>query len=317
MRPLALVGNVNVDLILGPVTPWPQPGTEVMVDHDDLRVGGAAGNSALAWQALGLPFQFAANRGADTFGTWLGAAFPGHAPHWPVSPRRTTLSVGLTHPNGERTFFTTNGHLLDMTAADVLSVLNGEALRGGLLLLSGAFVTEALALGYAGIFDWADRHGIDVALDTGWPTQGWTETCRAQARLWLSRSKVALLNEIEATGLTRTDTVEQAAKALQDIMPQSALVVVKRGAEGAFALDATGQPCQTPAQMVQVIDTIGAGDIFNAGFLAALAQGMALPECLRRGVAVASHAISTLPRQFGPAELDQTDLDPAELDQTA
>lgn len=306
MRPLALAGNVNVDLTLGPVTPWPHPGTEVMVDHDDLRVGGAAGNSALVWQAMELPFQFAANLGADTFGTWLGAAFPDHVPHWPVSPRRTTLSVGLTHPNGERTFFTTNGHLLDMTASGVLSVLKGAALRGGLLLLCGAFVTETLAAGYAEIFDWADRHSIDVALDTGWPTQGWTDATRTQARLWLKHSKVALLNGIEATGLTQTDSVEQAAQALRHIMPEGAMVVVKRGAEGAHALDTQGQPHHVPAKLVQVIDTIGAGDIFNAGFLAALARGLPLPECLRLGTAIAARAISTLPRQFGPTELDQT-----------
>ncbi len=50
MRPLAVIGNVNVDLILGPAEPWPKAGTEVIVDHDELRVGGQAGNTALAWE---------------------------------------------------------------------------------------------------------------------------------------------------------------------------------------------------------------------------------------------------------------------------
>ncbi len=304
MRPLGLIGNVNVDLILGPVAPWPQPGTEVMVAHDDLRVGGAAGNTALAWDALGLPFQFAANIGADHFGGWLAAAFPNHAPHWPVSPRRTTLSVGLTHPDGERTFFTTNGHLLDMTSEAMLQTLDAAALSEGFLLLCGGFVTDALASGYGKIFDWADAHGISVALDTGWPTQGWTPTARASARGWLARCKIALLNEIEATGLTETDSVDAAALALQKIMSPDAIVVVKRGPEGALALDAEGHTHRAPAKPVQVVDTIGAGDIFNAGFLAALARDLPLPECLRQGVAIASHAISTHPRQFAQPEQD-------------
>lgn len=38
MKPLAVIGNVNVDLILGPTAPWPKPGTEIIVDHDELRV---------------------------------------------------------------------------------------------------------------------------------------------------------------------------------------------------------------------------------------------------------------------------------------
>ncbi|TGW06294.1 carbohydrate kinase family protein, partial [Mesorhizobium sp. M2D.F.Ca.ET.145.01.1.1] len=71
MRPLAVIGNVNVDLIVGPVAPWPKAGTETVVDHDELRVGGQAGNTGLAWQALGVDFAIAANVGDDQFGHWL------------------------------------------------------------------------------------------------------------------------------------------------------------------------------------------------------------------------------------------------------
>jgi len=306
MRPLAVAGNVNVDLIMGPVAPWPQPGTEVLVAHDDLRVGGAAGNTALAWQANGVAFQCAANIGTDMFGDWLAAAFPGHANRWPVSPRRTTLSVGLTHPDGERTFFTTDGHLRDMTAPDVLGALDGPGLRGGVLLLCGSFVTDALAAGYGEILDWAESFGIAVALDTGWPPQGWTDMTRTRTSAWLARSQIALLNEVEATGLTATDDVKAAAAALRLMMPQGSRVIIKRGAEGALALDASGQFHHVAALPVKVIDTIGAGDIFNAGFLAADALGLSLPDCLRQGVATAARAISTNPRQYAPAEQDLT-----------
>ena len=75
MRPLAVIGNVNVDLIVGPVAPWPKAGTETVVDHDELRVGGQAGNTALAWQALDVDFDIAANVGDDQFGRWLREAF--------------------------------------------------------------------------------------------------------------------------------------------------------------------------------------------------------------------------------------------------
>ena len=302
MRALAVAGNVNVDLIMGPVAPWPQPGTEVIVAHDDLRVGGAAGSTALAWQANGVAFQFGANVGSDMFGAWLAAAFPQHAPHWPISPRRSTLSVGISHPDRERTFFTTDGHLRDMTASDVLGTLDGPSLRGGVLLLCGAFVTDALAAGYGEILDWADSFDIDIALDTGWPTQGWTETTCIQTLAWLARSQIALLNEVEATSLTQTADIETAAIALRQSMPPGARVVIKRGAAGALALDASGQFHHIPAQSLQVIVTIGAGDIFNAGFLAADARGLPLPDCLRYGAATASRAISTHPRQYAPAQ---------------
>ena len=50
---ILLVGNANVDVLMGDLAPWPQPGTEVVVDRYELRVGGAAGNTGLALAALG------------------------------------------------------------------------------------------------------------------------------------------------------------------------------------------------------------------------------------------------------------------------
>lgn len=299
MRPLAVIGNVNVDLILGPADPWPKAGTEVMVDHDELRVGGQAGNSALAWDGMGIEYEIAANVGDDQFGRWLADAFGDHGRKWPVRPEGTTLSVGITHPDGERTFFTTRGHLPRLNLADVLGVLNGEALAGGYALLTGAFLTDDLTKDYLLLFDWADTHGISVALDTGWPIDGWTEQNCASARQWLSRCRIALLNDIETTTLAdRADPIE-AARELASHMPEGAIVVVKRGPDGAIAIGPDGEVAMATTPAVKVIDTIGAGDVFNAAFLAALACEKPLAECLSAGTIVASHAISTLPRSYG------------------
>ena len=57
------------------------------------------------------------------------------------------------------------------------------------------------------------------------------------------------------------------------------------------------------APLVQVADTIGAGDVFNAAFLAALANGQTLETSLAAGVRVASKAISTIPRRYDGADL--------------
>ncbi len=300
MRPLVVIGNVNVDLILGPAAPWPKAGTEIIVDHDELRVGGCAGNSALAWGSLGVDYAIAANIGNDQFGTWLKDAFAERASGWPVENVGTTLSVGITHPDGERTFFTTRGHLPLFTFDEVRGMLDGERLRGALALLAGAFLTDALTAAYDDLFDWAEAHDINVALDTGWPLDGWTEANCAATIGWLKRCRLALFNEVETTTLTGLADAAEAARALKTHMPEDAIVVVKRGPNGALALGPAGDIVSVAAPSVRVIDTIGAGDVFNAGFLAALAAGMPLQDCLRTGVTIASEAISTLPRSYGP-----------------
>ncbi|MBP1872845.1 sugar/nucleoside kinase (ribokinase family) [Ensifer adhaerens] len=299
MRPLVVIGNVNVDLILGPAAPWPKAGTEIIVDHDELRVGGCAGNSALAWDSLGVDYAIAANIGNDQFGTWLKDAFAERASGWPVKNVGTTLSVGITHPDGERTFFTTRGHLPLFSFDEVRAMLDGERLRGGLALLAGSFLTDALTAAYDDVFDWAEAHDIAVALDTGWPLDGWTDTNCAATIGWLKRCRLALFNEVETTTLTGLADPADAARALKTHMPEDAIVVVKRGPNGALALGSTGDIVSVAAPSVKVIDTIGAGDVFNAGFLAALAAGMPLKDCLRTGVTIASEAISTLPRAYG------------------
>ena len=298
MKPLAVIGNVNVDLILGPATPWPTPGTEIMVNHDELRVGGQAGNCALVWQNMGLDFQVAATVGSDEFGRWLRTSLGAHADNWPVATASTTLSVGLTHPDGERTFFTTMGHLPRMSLEDVLTSLDATRLVGGYALLCGAFLTHDLSNAYAGFFDWAEANDVTIALDTGWPIDGWTQANCEKARHWLSRCGISLLNEIETTTLADNADPTEAARILKSGMPQAAIVVVKRGPDGALAIAADGEAVSVPAPAVEVIDTIGAGDVFDAAFLAALANGETLEACLSSGVAVASRAISTKPRRY-------------------
>ena len=299
MRPLAVIGNVNVDLIVGPVAPWPKAGTETVVDHDDLRVGGQAGNTGLAWQALGVDFEIAANVGDDQFGHWLREAFGARADKWPVRAESTTLSVGMTHPDGERTFFTTRGHLPRFNLADVFSVLDGKRLAGGYALLCGSFLTDDLTHDYEAFFDWANGHDIAVALDTGWPIQGWTPANCKAARAWLARCDFALFNEVETVTLAGSPDPIEAARQIQSSMKKGATAVVKRGPDGAIAIGPGGALVRAAAPDVNVIDTIGAGDVFNAAFLAALAQDQTLTVSLNAATQVASRAISTLPRNYG------------------
>ena len=306
MRPLAVIGNVNVDLILGPADPWPTPGTEIMVDYDELRVGGSAGNAALTWRGLGIDFQIAANVGNDQFGVWLRDGFGELARTWPVAPTGTTLSVGITHPNGERTFFTTRGHIGALSWIEVAAMLDTDRLKGGMVILCGSFLTDALVSDYDLLFAWAKANGIDIALDTGWPIDDWTEKNRDNARQWLAQCQIALFNEVETTRLAEHDDPAEAARRLKKLMPERAIVVVKRGPGGALAIGPDNHLVSVEAPVVSVADTIGAGDVFNAAFLAALADAQTLEQSLDAGVRTASMAISTIPRRYDGAILHST-----------
>lgn len=300
MRPLALIGNVNIDIIIGAAAPWPRPGTEIMVDHGEIRVGGAVGNTALALDAMGVPFQLAANTGNDHFGAWLRESFATHSAAWPVEQTATTFSVGVTHPDGERTFFTMPGHIPLLNLAEVQSCLDIESLRGGIALIAGCYLTDRLTQDYAGLFNWLIAHDVEIALDTGWPIQGWTPEIVTTTRAWLPYCAHFLVNEVEITSLAGTQTVEAALERIGRLLPPTARLVVKLGAAGAMAQHA-GRIAQVTAPKVTPVDTIGAGDVFNAGYLAAMAHGADIDTALAAGVGIASRAISTLPRRYDAA----------------
>ena len=294
---LATVGNVNVDLIMGPVAPNLESGTECIVEHDELRVGGAAGNVALAWQALDCPYQIAANVGSDHFGKWLRGRFGKAAANWPITEGGTTVSVGVTHPDGERTFLTTRGHLLALCWPEVEAMLDWQKLSGGVLLLCGCFLTDRLTADYDSLFAHAKRHDVAIALDTGWPLDGWTEGVKAATLGWLSHSQYLLFNEIEATSLSGISDPQKAAHWLLDHMPEGGTVIIKRGGKGALLVRADCS-LSCPAPKVELIDSIGAGDVFNAAFFAARARGAQWQEAMQAAVATASLAISTHPRRY-------------------
>ena len=105
------------------------------------------------------------------------------------------------------------------------------------------------------------------------------------------------MNEVELLSLFELPEVEDAMMAAQRVMPKGAHVIAKRGPLGASGLRG-GTMIHVPAPAVKAVDTIGAGDVFNAGYLAALARGETFDAAIAAGVATASRAISTHPRDY-------------------
>jgi len=292
-----VIGNVNVDLVMGPIAPLLVPGTESMVARTELRVGGAAGNAAFALQAMGTPCRLVCNIGDDVFGRWLAEAFGPAARRWPKSALPTTASVGITHPNGERTFLTSKGHLESLSLADVEGQLPKRAGPGDVALLLGGFLSPPLLRSYERLLERLTEGGFAVALDPSWPPGGWTKRMRLRVAAWLRACDHVLLNEAESCGLSGESGIAEAAGWIQRRAKPGVTVVVKRGPRGASAWQ-EDRTAHAPAPKVKVIDTIGAGDVFDAAYLRARVLGADLGESLAEGVALASAVISTYPRRY-------------------
>lgn len=288
-----VVGNVNVDLLLGPLADWPQRGTETILSDREVRAGGAAGNAALALAALAVPTRLHAQVGDDLLGSLLSREFLDRGlslAHRPGMP--TGLSVGVVHPGGERTFFTHLGHLEYFDLDPVLRAFAAEP--GGIVLLCGYFLLPSLRGADAlRLVEAARRHGHRICLDPGWPPEGWTHGVRAEFDAISALADVILPNEAELLGWTGAADVAAGLDAAR----RRTSLVVKVGVEGAVYMhDGTVERVLAP--QVPVADTVGAGDAFNAGFIAAWWRGMVLPQRVEVAVRTAARAISSAPRRY-------------------
>jgi len=300
---LTVIGDVGVDVVLGPIERWPAIGTETLMDHSELRPGGSAGNAALAASYLGVPCRLLSLVGNDSLGVWLAEQFQQLNPALPVCELATSVSVGIIHACGERTFLTTRGHLEAFDYPHVHPFLLRARQRPSIVLLSGAFLTPKLRRHYTRLIEEIAALGYQVALDTGWPSGNWNDQLRQEMLGWVERCDHVLLNEMEVASLgDRTDFRDAMLNVAHRLKPGASLIV-KNGAKGAVGMQ-SGISARADAVATAVFDTIGAGDSFNAGYLVARLNGHDLSGALDSGCRAAASIISRFPRRsITPGEL--------------
>jgi sugar/nucleoside kinase (ribokinase family) len=294
-----VLGNANVDLVLGEVDGWPAVGTEVVVERSEMRAGGSAGNTALALSGMGVAHRFIASTGDDPNGMWLRSQFDPVCCDWIIDECDTTVTVGIVHKGGDRAFFTTPGHLQTAKLSDLLDRIPPAPSDLAFAIVSGSFLMPDIEAGTSTLLESLHEEGWRTAIDPGWPPRGWTDETLGLMSAWLERADIALLNEEEVMAVTRLTQSPSAAAALAKDLRPDQILIVKEGAKGASAYS-DGAHLHVPAPRVEVIDTVGAGDAFNAGFLAALSREAELTEALTLGVSTAARAISTFPRRYTP-----------------
>ena len=300
---LTIIGDIGVDLVLGPISGWPRVGTETIMERSELRAGGSAGNAALAVSYLGGVARLLSIVGNDDIGVWLGEQFRRLGASLQVCDAPTTLTVGLIHSCGERTLFTTRGHLEKLSYEIVRARLAPAAHSNAIALLSGVFLTPALRRSYPQLIRELNALGYQVALDTNWPPQDWNVAVRAEVADWIGNCEHVLLNELEVASLADSQDLTVAIDRLAPILKPGATLVVKTGARGALAIQ-DGRRCECAAPQATIFDTIGAGDSFNAGYLLARLSGCELADSLAAGCKTAAAIISRFPRRLiAPGDL--------------
>ena len=281
---LLVLGEVNPDVVVRAADPRPAFGqVERWVDAIELVIGSSSVIFACGAARLGLRVAMAGVVGDDALGRFMLGAMAergietGAVRIDPAVP--TGASVILSGPT-DRAILTARGTMPLLRAGDVPPALVARARH---LHVGSFFLLDAARPDLPALFATARAGGATTSLDCNWdPREGWDGGIRAL----LAETNVFLPNAAEATRLTGIADVEAAARALVALGPR--VVAVKLGADGALAVTADGAAARCPVLAIDPVDTTGAGDSFDAGFLAGWLAGRSLAACLALGVACGS-----------------------------
>jgi sugar/nucleoside kinase (ribokinase family) len=299
-RRVLVAGEINVDLVLQGYREFPVPGREVLVDDFIMTLGSASAICSMGLARLGTPVLFAGIVGADVWGDYCLDVMRAAGIDLSAvrrDPRvKTGVTVSITSPS-DRALVTYLGSIAALAADDVGDALFGRAEH---LHVSSYFLQSRLRPGCRDLLRRASRAGLTTSLDPGCDPSGEWGPDLAET---LREVDVFLPNEVELEGVTGLADPEGALRSLEN---GRTLTVAKLGARGAMARSG-GAAIRRPAFPVVPVDTTGAGDSFNAGFLHAWLAKRPLDEALALGAACGALSTRGLGGTGGQATLAEAE----------
>lgn len=274
---ITLAGEVNLDLILYGLDASMPLDREILASNFEMTLGSSSAILAHNLSVLGKKVGFISRVGGDAMGTIAMERLSQSGIDLTRCIRgaegsKTGVTVLLAHDRSRR-ILTYPGVMFDLTIAD-LAVDYLSSSRH--FHLSSLFLLKGLQAGLPELLRELKRRGLTLSLDTNDdPEDRWDGVLKELLPL----VDIFLPNEDEIRRIARQNSVEEALDVLSATVP---LIAVKCGREGALIRRGKDQ-LAVAAVPVEPVDTIGAGDSFNAGFLAAWLDGYRLEDCGRAG----------------------------------
>lgn len=272
-----VVGELNVDLILDGLAGLPELGKEVLAEAMTLTLGSSSAIFASNLSTLGAKVAFLGRVGEDLFGDLVVERLRARGVDTALVLRTPAHATGATvvlNRGEDRAMATYMGAMTQLTLADVTEERLASARH---LHFASAFLQPGLFPELPALFRRAKACGLTTSFDPQWdPAERWDLDLAAI----LPNVDVFLPNEQELLNLTRKATIPEALEALR---PHAHTVVAKQGSAGATAAQGHAIRFQPSFLNSRVVDAVGAGDSFDAGYVSRFIAGDTGEACLRHG----------------------------------
>ena len=308
---LYVIGDVNPDILVIDADVVPEFGqVEKYVGTIKMTVGGSSSITACGVARLGLRVAHGGVVGNDILGHAILEALRDRGVD------TSTITVDEVIPTGATVHLGTGENRAMLTATGTIDRLRAEDVPREILphirhIHAGSTgIQPKLRSGLPALFREARAAGVTCSFDTNWdPDRRWEGIDPM-----LAATDIFLPNEREAALISGVMDPLDAARALvaradaagRDPDAEPLTVVVKLGADGALAVRGD-EALRLPADEVKVVDSTGAGDGFNAGFLYGFLDGRPLAETLALAVACGTLSTRAIGGVDGQATLEEAE----------
>ncbi len=294
-RKIAVIGMLNMEFITGPLPHLPEWGTQARSPQTQALYSGTTLRVGAPLRVLGDQVSAFAVNAEDDFGRGCLRALQS----WGIGVEgveqmegeRTASCVAIVRDDGERMMISDLGVAPKCDDAYLERHL-AQLLQFDLVLLSGLFILTGLTMaGVRNVFHELRKAGVITLLDTGWHLGGWPQTMLEELYLLLRESDYVLPNRDEICKMAgREGEPEALLRALRAKGANN--IYLKLGRNGAACL-VDDEFCSVEGIAVTPLNTMAAGECFDAGALHGLATGMTTSAVLDFANRLAAHYVAT------------------------
>lgn len=271
---VVVVGELNVDLILNGLEKFPEVGKEIIAKNMTLTLGSSSAIFASNLSSLGAKVMFIGKLGFDSFATEVMVKLKSKNVDTTYVSKSQQSYTGATialNYNEDRAMVTYPGAMEEFNIKDITDAMLSKASH---LHVSSIFLQKGLRPDLVQLFKRAKALKMTTSLDPQWdPEEKWD----INLQLLLPYVDVFFPNAIELMRLTKRKTIESAIDAVKSF---AKIIVVKNGGDGSILWDGTKLLHQKAFNNPRIIDCIGAGDSFAAGFVKKYIEKKRIPDCL-------------------------------------
>jgi sugar/nucleoside kinase (ribokinase family) len=277
MIDVIVIGELNVDIILNELESLPIIGKEILAKSMSVTLGSSSAIFASNLSSLGPRVAFIGKVGKDNFAGVVLDTLEEKNVDTSHIIKSSSLNTGATivlNYDQDRVNITYPGAMNDLHLEDIDF---GFLSMAGHMHFSNCFLQPGIREDLTTLFRRAKEMGLTTSLDTQWdPKEKWILPLE-KLLPWVD---VFLPNLQEFKFLTRSNSVEDGIMKIKNF---AHYVVIKNGSDGAIAWDGKYLISQPAFKNNQVVDCIGAGDSFNAGFIKDFIDKKPFKKCLETG----------------------------------